>query len=582
MKVETIIDYIQLLLAKDEVEKALNLLVALMKDMQELDSVIHQSARYTRLLKDVRSGVLLRDEYLKELNTIRLAILDLLKDIRENNQYNILNEQLPKSFLRENSKQLPSSTHFSSTKIALYIGTILSAIGITLWNKAGNFIGPSIRGDNSGQINQVIIGDSANNVNVQINDSPLQKSQAAYNAIRQELIQNILTLSTRVRALSQYPPQSFSSRDKRRLNEPEAAYQDRAKLFHTEYKNEVQRIINKFGYKTESFSAHKVNLAFDQQASESISKTYYHFEELQDYSNSIIEQFNHILSLKLSDTETNTRFASAFDEKLCEVKSQLCQAASYYLFEEKDLTFLQIVKEHLKLADIVLKSKTNSSIYAELLRLSAYYQAQKAQTLKRRYETVEQTTKREIERRIKDPYLVFLRKLAGLPNELTESELWALSKKQPDETINDLEALMTKASFSYIESDGTSALFYLTKALKTKNLNTTQKSYLQKSIERLNKPELYEGCIGFYVFDVENKTAPPDKYFQKGDIIFKINNTILEDASDISNVLGKTPKDSIVVFDVSDGKLIKKISAKGGKSLGVTISPLITVNFTTQ
>lgn len=72
------------LVGKDKLKEAISLLHQLLKDSPQLDEVILQSARFTDLMKQIRSGTISLEDSTITKNQIRIAILSLVEEIKEN------------------------------------------------------------------------------------------------------------------------------------------------------------------------------------------------------------------------------------------------------------------------------------------------------------------------------------------------------------------------------------------------------------------------------------------------------------------------------------------------------------------
>jgi hypothetical protein len=83
MDIRKFTDNIGELIAKDDLQTAIDLLHKLLAKSAKLDEVIMQSARYTDITKQIRLGTVNFEEANVTKNKIRFAILDLLRDIEE-------------------------------------------------------------------------------------------------------------------------------------------------------------------------------------------------------------------------------------------------------------------------------------------------------------------------------------------------------------------------------------------------------------------------------------------------------------------------------------------------------------------
>lgn len=77
------LDHIQNLIIENELNEALNELCILLEDSPKLDVVIQQKARFQAIRKQIHQGVINHSDATLNENQIRLALLELLKEIRE-------------------------------------------------------------------------------------------------------------------------------------------------------------------------------------------------------------------------------------------------------------------------------------------------------------------------------------------------------------------------------------------------------------------------------------------------------------------------------------------------------------------
>jgi len=81
MKQSSLVDELKALLAKNELEKVINLLSKNFSDNDQLDQLILQSGQFHALKKDQQKGIIDYGEQQKYFNQFRSNILDFLNDI---------------------------------------------------------------------------------------------------------------------------------------------------------------------------------------------------------------------------------------------------------------------------------------------------------------------------------------------------------------------------------------------------------------------------------------------------------------------------------------------------------------------
>jgi hypothetical protein len=88
MDIRKFTDHIGDLIAKDDLQTAINLLHKLLAKSSKLDEVILQSARFSDITKQIRLGTVNFEDATVTKNKIRFAILDLVRDIEEQVELN--------------------------------------------------------------------------------------------------------------------------------------------------------------------------------------------------------------------------------------------------------------------------------------------------------------------------------------------------------------------------------------------------------------------------------------------------------------------------------------------------------------
>jgi Effector-associated domain 11 len=107
-------DMIGELIAKDDLPQAIDLLHKLLKKSPKLDEVILQSARFSDITRQIRTGAVNFEEANVTKNKIRYAILDLLRDIEENVELNDAVKQEIEELAEEHAEPTYSQEHHGS------------------------------------------------------------------------------------------------------------------------------------------------------------------------------------------------------------------------------------------------------------------------------------------------------------------------------------------------------------------------------------------------------------------------------------------------------------------------------------
>lgn len=139
--------------------------------------------------------------------------------------------------------------------------------------------------------------------------------------------------------------------------------------------------------------------------------------------------------------------------------------------------------------------------------------------------------------------------MVGLTEELTLAEYNALLNKEIQTEITDPQKLVSLAIASYSESDGRGVIYYFRKALESKQIPSNIKVFIEKSLLRLQNPDIYEGGIGLVILEIKEKSIL-SKRLNIGDVIYKMNGNVLLEPSDISSKMATNKKNEDILIEV--------------------------------
>lgn len=405
--------------------------------------------------------------------------------------------------------------------------------------------------------------------------SNVRDGEIAFEEVKKEVSENFLTLSLLINVIENDKPTAFS--DIRRVNETELAYQDRAKNYFRDYQQQIHTNLQESKYSTARYESYNRNLSYaDTNLKESIGNIYQQFNEVIDTFNRFDTGLLHILSLELSDSERTKKTISLHQEKVINAKIAIFSAAAQFCLILNNEIDAKILSKHLALTKIKvdLKSGKEECHQAAINEVSKLYQ-EKTKVLSARL-SPETSAQKEIERRIKDPYLIMLRKTIGLTEDLSESEIYRIKNKQIiDET--DPVKLLKLASLSFLESDGSASTMYYDKALDSGELSPALKQYAELSLDRLRNPEKYEGSIGLMVVNI-NAGGGFDKAGLKiGDVLLSLDGKTLYEPMEIASELGKEKHSPFVLRLIRNNKYMKVV-IHSGASLGAVLTQLVVLN----
>ena len=184
----------------------------------------------------------------------------------------------------------------------------------------------------------------------------------------------------------------------------------------------------------------------------------------------------------------------------------------------------------------------------------------------------------EIERIMRDPFLMLLRKSAGLTEELTPAEYSALLNKEIQTEVTDPQKLISLAIASYTESDGREAIYYYRKALDCKELPSNIRVFIEQSLSRLLNPDIYDGGIGLIILEIQENSMLSER-LNIGDVIFKINGNVLLEPAEILSTMATASKEENILLEVytKEQKRIS-ISLPGRTHLECIVSQSVMLN----
>ncbi|SHF37247.1 hypothetical protein SAMN05444349_11762 [Bacteroides faecichinchillae] len=423
--------------------------------------------------------------------------------------------------------------------------------------------------NNSGHI----INNNHQNINIgDTKNTAERRYKNAVEIVKDELLDNYLNLCVLINGIEERVPQKFW--DVRKPNESEDTFQERARNFHKEYQTGVFQLIQTFKLKEEIYNISKHDLSFNSNHANCIKNIYYWQKDVYDTLNSFSSSLSHYLSLNFRDYELYLKNKSLYEDKVLTSKISLLQSIREFIHiypGEEDCLFIHI--SELGFAHITAGMDINiKNLNIELNELYT----KRSDILKKDIPTPLRTL--EIERIIRDPYLILLRKSVGLTEELTTAEYNALLNKETQTEVTDPQKLISLAIASYTESDGRGAIYYYRKALDCIELPLNIKVFIEQSLLRLMNPDIYEGGIGLIILEIQDNSVLFDR-LSIGDVIYKINGKILLEPSDISSTMACTSKEDNMLLDVFTKKQKRlSISLPGRTHLECIVSQSVMLN----
>ncbi len=461
------------------------------------------------------------------------------------------------------------------TYIIIFLGIIFSIVlavteNNTKTNDAGeinaiNYEGKQNIITNPQNKGDIIFGDDTT--------SAEKRYQSAYNLVKDELILNFISLAVLIEGIESSKPEKFW--DIRKPNESEDTYQERAERSHSDYQSFIFQIVQSFSLKEDVYNSHQLYLSHNSTIANKIKKVYQYQKQLIDDFNAYSQGLLHNLSLSYSDTELTAKNLSLHAEKIINARISFLNALLYFV--QVDPTQISNLKETLQIINIEFQAASSEEIIKEILVTISALSDEKAKIFAERIKMPERDE--EINRLITDPYLLMLRKTVGLSDTLSESEAWALKHKKIQTDITESTKLLSAAAYSYLESDGNAAKYYFEKALSNDDYSPTMRLFIEKSLDRLNSPDMFDGSIGLIILELDSESLLKDKNMQIGDILYKFNNEIVNEPSEVSSAIAKTNKDDncLLEFYTLNGE-IRRVAVPGSTPLHCKLSQLICLN----
>lgn len=430
-------------------------------------------------------------------------------------------------------------------------------------------IGRNNRQVNIGQTlnGSVIIGDTST--------SAEQRANIASQRIRSELLNNFNSLSNLIQTIEALELEEFW--DKRRSNESELAYQDRAANEFRDYVNHLDAQINIFKFSNNIYCAFQYDISYIPEEAERIERIYTQQAEVIDSVSRLKSGLQGFLALQLTDVERVEQGRSLHQEMIKNAKTMFFHASAYFCLvaETEDIKLLADLLPLIGINNLQLQAGEVG--YRASMELAARFSKEKTEVLRTRLSKQRQALHREITRRIEDPYLVRIREMAGLPPVLTKSELYRLQSIRLNFTEQKPEELFKLAAFSYLEMDGHAARLYFQRAIDTKILSYMQLQFAKASINRLKNPDYYENSVGLMVVGLTPGGNFEQSGLEIGDVIISFDKNLVNEPLDIASYAAKAKSIPILLKLIRDEqKIVLKVAAN--KPASAVLTQLIVFN----
>ncbi len=512
------------------------------------ENVLQLKRRYHSLKNKETSGTISLSEFTLTENQIGASLLKLVSSIENEEAYIPENNQ-ESNFWNRLWKWSSSKKVKRAGLIGLFSGAIIGG---------GTYI-------NNGGIQNINDGD------VYINPGADKHFVGAWKSVQEEIQQNVTACISLIVQLESDPPQPFW--DVRKFNETDSQFQDRAREYFRTYQDNLQMYRRNFPVKERQYEVQSDNLSYESNVKLAVDNIYAHFSQINQHISSYQDELVKLQNQAfLSDEERIEKARFTHRLKLIDAKMALIDIIQdYYPITEKETRFwkgqfsLLPLPEHFPKGNLTMKDW--SMIQANLAKSkSELFHSQTNQYV--------QAQQREIKRKINDPYLLFLRRMMGMSDSLSEGEWVALKNKELDVNEEDPIKLMQLAGLSFIECDAGATLFYLRQAAKATSLTPKQELYIQLSIDRIEHPDIYQGSLGVVVLEVEDGANLAESGVIEGDVIVAVDGEVIQEPLEIANYLGKA-NNKTSVFDIIRSGKAERISIDSNRSLGALMSQLV-------
>ena len=429
-------------------------------------------------------------------------------------------------------------------------------------NAQGNVIGQSGSGD-------VTIGDTTT--------SAKQRADSALPLVYSEILDNFNSLAVTVQTISNRIPVTFW--DSRRPNETESAYQDRAKNEYKNYQQEIEQYLRELQrrYSKNVYTSQQINLSYYPEKLQRIKQVYDGFDETTNVLTGYTTGLQSLASLSITDIERAEGSRLLHAEKMVDLKIELLSTAAQFCLITEEQANIQLLNDALNLAGINVSLKEGKDCSKIALQMAGELSVEKAEIISKQNKTPIASDIREIDKQINDPYLIMLRKSAGLPETLTNDEIKRLRSKEINLDTQDPLELFKSASLSYLESDGRAAIEYYRAALEMGTLSEKQKVFAQLSLDRLENPDKYDGSLGLLVIELTPSGNFEESGLMPGDVIIAIDGITINEPYDVASLLAKSQSNRAIVTIVRGDKRMM-LSVKTHISAGSLVTQLVMLN----
>lgn len=237
------------------------------------------------------------------------------------------------------------------------------------------------------------------------------RANAAFSLILKEAASNLTSIGITVSSIDEdemFAP--FGKYEKRRVNETEMAYIERARNHYRDYYLSIKSAFDKSSFSESTWAAHKSELlTLGTKYSEKFENLIRHIEWARDFIQRYLDDVQHVISLGLPDAESYARIIASKTEKMASTRIEICNAISVaeaLVRNNDELYQFQLAIESAGIKGLQL---TQGEVgIKQVMKKSLEYHNIKIETLKASTGSKIPTSELTITRKINDPYLRLL------------------------------------------------------------------------------------------------------------------------------------------------------------------------------
>ncbi|MEO1518719.1 MAG: PDZ domain-containing protein [Bacteroidota bacterium] len=417
-------------------------------------------------------------------------------------------------------------------------------------------------------------------------------NEAAVDIVKEKALEDLNQMASFLKLMETQTPDPYLE-GKSKLYPNELEYRKQVQKYYQSYQQDLQHMYNEYPLNTATFDAHK-NRIIDKDKAKAFLKAYTQLEEVRQSISTLLTQLSQLYKYPRNSDKFFAESKQTHALKITDARIALGQAGNSLMpaLTESETDVYRFTRA-MKRGKFEVSAQTYAGMYRQLNEELGKLQKEKLQLLSNQsgiplpisqpmplgdtmppdlesllpeidslldsldrvgyiippekvLQMGTQNADRRINRKINNTYLKRIRTMAGQPpDSLTDAEFFSLSNRTLRSTETNVDTLMDLVFDSFISSDEAAIVYYLQKILQDKSLSQLQRTYVEKSLERMDIPNLYEGSVGVMIVKILSVGAFQQAGFQVGDVIYKVNGTLVSEPEEISELTTATRKDNV-------------------------------------